>query len=83
MQEVHAVGFVLQVQAANVLAERQLEHSNHLQIQLSVHFPPFAFCRPIPSCRLIDEMRSSIRCKAHKKYMDVGIRAPKGFFFWY
>lgn len=35
------------------------------------------------TCRLIDELRSTVRCKAHAKYMDVGLRSPKGFFFWY
>lgn len=33
--------------------------------------------------RLIDELRSTVRCKAHAKYMDVQLRSPKGFFFWY
>jgi hypothetical protein len=33
--------------------------------------------------RLIDELRNTIRCKAHAKYMDVGLRSPKGFFFWF
>jgi hypothetical protein len=33
--------------------------------------------------RLIDELRSTVRCKATAKYMDVGKRSPKGHFFWY
>jgi hypothetical protein len=38
---------------------------------------------PLFVCRLIDELRSTVRCKAHAKYMDVGLRSPKGLFFWY
>lgn len=48
--------------------------------------PPFACSTPIVCfadhfCRLIDELRSTVRCKADSVWMDVKARSPKGLGF--